>query len=116
MVPPGFKNFVLLCGNDQLGHKPVMLVSVSGSRNGAYPIAELRMSASKNNHAVFLPDHVIVRNAESVLNGDKAAGEEDSYLRGRMNYSLKLLCQYSSKLSEIRSSAEIDFKAYGNGM
>lgn len=116
MVPPGFKNFMLLCSNQELGHKPVVLASVSSSRNGAYPIAELRMTAGKNNHAVFLPDHLIVRNVENVLNEGDAKSEEDSYIRSRAQYSLKMLCQYSSKLKEIRNGGVVDFEAFGNGM
>lgn len=116
MVPPGFKNFMLLCGNQELGHKPVLLVSVSASRNGAYPLAELRMTSGKNNHAVFIPDHVIVRGAEKVLNAGAAEGDEDKYLRSRLQYSLKTLRAYGTALSSVRSDSLIDFTSYPNGM
>ena len=116
MVPPGFKNFMLLCGNEELGHKPALLVSVSGSRNGAYPIAEMRMTSSKNNHVVYVPDHVIVRDAEKMLNSDSPNSDDDKYLRGRMSYSLKMLCEYGEALKKIRSSGIVDYKSFPNGM
>ncbi|WP_132325488.1 NADPH-dependent FMN reductase [Pseudobacteriovorax antillogorgiicola] len=116
MVPPGFKNFMLLCSNKELGHKPALLVSVSGSRNGAYPIAELRMTASKNNRVVFIPDHVIVRSAEHVLTDKVAESEEDQYLRSRLQYSLKILNQYGLSLRAVRESGVVDFESFPNGM
>lgn len=116
MVPPGFKNFMLMCGNSELGHKPVMLVSVSASQNGAYPIAELRMTSSKNNHAVFIPDHVIVRDVENVLNGSDATAQNDTRLRQRISYSTQMLCEYAVSLKELRSRASIDYQTYPFGM
>lgn len=116
MVPPGFKNFLLLCGNNDLGHKPVLAVGVSGSRNGAYPIAELRMTSGKNNHLVYVPDHLIVRDVNNVLNGPEPEGEEETYLRKRILYSVTMLSEYSSALKTLRSSQTIDFKSYPFGM
>ena len=49
MVPPALKNLFLLSSQQELGHKPALLISISASINGAYPIAELRSSSYKNN-------------------------------------------------------------------
>jgi NAD(P)H-dependent FMN reductase len=47
-VPSGLKNFFLLFGKNELGHKLAMIVTVSAGNGGAYPVAELRMSSYKN--------------------------------------------------------------------
>ena len=67
MVTPGIKNFLLLCSNAELAHKPGLLVGVSAGRGGAYPIAELRMSGYKNNRVCWIPDHLIVRRVGRML-------------------------------------------------
>ena len=54
----------------QLGHKPALIVTVSSADGGAYPVAELRMSSYKNNRICYLPEHVILRNVERILNDD----------------------------------------------
>ena len=105
MVPSGLKNFFLLCGNQELAHKPGLIVSVSGSRNGAYPVSELRMSSTKNNRLVYIPDHVIVRDAAKMLQGDEAANGDDQYLRDRIDYSLKVLNSYAVALKPVRSES-----------
>lgn len=114
MVPSGFKNFLLLCGNQELGHKPALIVSISASGNGVYPIAELRMASAKNNHLVYIPDHVIVRNVKSVLNAEPC--EEERGLKDRLDYSLQTLCGYARYLAEFRKSFKIDYRKYGYGM
>ena len=65
---PLLKNFLMMCEGQVTSHKPALLISVSSGINGAYPIAELRMSAFKNNKLVAIPDHIIIRNVEEVLN------------------------------------------------
>ncbi len=116
MVPSGLKNFFLLCGNKELGHKPGLIVSVSGSRNGAYPISELRMSSFKNNRINYIPDHVIVREVAQVLNDGAPKDEDEKYLRERMDYSLKVFHEYGKAMRAVRSSGIIDFDAFPNGM
>src|SRR5690606_27158588 len=56
MAPPGLKNFLLFCGNQDVGHKPALIVTVSSSMGGAYPNSELRMSGYKNNRICYIPD------------------------------------------------------------
>lgn len=114
MVPSGFKNFLLLCGNQELGHKPALIVSLSASCNGAYPVAELRMTSSKNNHLVYIPDHVIIRHVKNVLNSEPAEGEQ--HIRDRLSYSISVLCGYAKCLGDFRKSFEVDFEKYGYGM
>lgn len=58
MATPALKNFLLLTTDEEIAHKPALLVSVSASINGVYPISELRMTGNKNNHVCFLPDHL----------------------------------------------------------
>lgn len=71
-VPSGLKNFFLLFSRAELGHKPALLVAVSSGDGGAYPIAELRMSSYKNNRICYIPEHLILRNVESILNEDSS--------------------------------------------
>ncbi len=48
-----------------------MIVAVSSSSGGAYPIVELRASSDKNTRLCFIPDHVIVRSVGRMLKGDQ---------------------------------------------
>jgi len=117
MVPPALKNFFVLASSRELGHKPGLLVAVSASRGGSYPIAELKLSSNKNNRLVYVPDHVIVRDVKNVLNdGAEPASEEDRLIRERIAYSVKLLGAYASALIAVRESGLIDYKTYPFGM
>jgi NAD(P)H-dependent FMN reductase len=116
MVPPAVKNFFLLCSHGELGHKPALIVAISSSRGGAYPVNELRISSYKNTRLLYLPEHFIVRDVEKMFNDAKPASEDDKYLRQRLDYCLKLLQAYGKAMKEIRSSGVIDHKAYPNGM
>jgi NAD(P)H-dependent FMN reductase len=115
MVPPALKNFLLLCGNAELGHKPAMIVGVSSGMGGAYPIAELRMSGYKNNRMVYIPDHMVIRDATNLLNGDTPANKVDEDVRARMAYSTRVLAQYAKALAMVRASGVIDYKTYPFG-
>jgi NAD(P)H-dependent FMN reductase len=117
-VPAGLKNFFLLWGKGELAHKPALIVTVSSADGGAYPVAELRMSSYKNNRICYIPEQVIVRNVESVLN-DKPEDnnqETDEYFRGRFSYALKQLAEYSVALKQVRASGATDLSVYKNGM
>jgi chromate reductase, NAD(P)H dehydrogenase (quinone) len=113
MVPSGFKNFLLLATNRELGHKPALIVSISASGNGAYPVAELRMTSTKNNHLVYIPDHVILRNVDTVFN---EKNESDVRISERLEYSLSSLLEYAKCLTQFRACFPIDYKKYGYGM
>ncbi|EMY78436.1 flavin reductase [Leptospira weilii serovar Ranarum str. ICFT] len=116
MASPGLKNFLLYCNSSLLGHKPVLIGAVSASRGGAYPIAELRMSSYKNTKLCYIPEHIIVRDAEQVLNGPESASKEDSYIRGRIDFALKILVSYGEALKAVRDSGVTFKKEFANGM
>ena len=117
-VPAGLKNFFLLFNRFELGHKPAMIVAVSSADGGSYPVAELRMSSYKNNRICYIPEHVIVRNVEKVLN-DKVEDnnqEADGYFRERISWSLGILKAYAEVMKPMRESVQVHHDKFGNGM
>jgi NAD(P)H-dependent FMN reductase len=119
MAPAALKNFFLLCNRQELSHKPGLIVGVSSSGNGAYPIAELRMSSYKNTQLCYIPEHIIVRDVRHVLNSvdlPEGAGREDIDLRRRMKYALSLLVEYEKALEAVRGSGVVDSRTYPFGM
>ncbi|MBW0435042.1 NAD(P)H-dependent oxidoreductase [Leptospira yasudae] len=116
MASPGLKNFILYCNTAAVGHKPVLIATVSASRGGAYPVAELRMSSYKNTKLCYIPEHIIVRDAEHVLNGPDSVSKEDSYLRDRIDFALKILVSYGDALKAVRDSGVTVKKEFANGM
>lgn len=116
MVPSGLKNLFLFCSDGCMYHKPGLIVGVSASRGGAYPVAELRMSSYKNVHIVYTPEHVIVRNAEKVLNTEASQSDEDAFTRKRLDYGIKSLIEYSKALKQVRDSGVLNRKDFANGM
>jgi NAD(P)H-dependent FMN reductase len=116
MVPPGLKNFFLLCGADVLAHKPGLIVTVSAGAGGSYPVSELRISSYKNTRLCYIPDHVIVRNVGQMLHGDQPAEVHDEALRGRITYSLRVLVEYAKALQLVRESGVIDLKTFPYGV
>ena len=117
-VPAGLKNFFLMINRFDVGHKPAMIVTVSSADGGAYPVAELRMSSYKNNRICYIPEHVIVRNVESVLNENPADNNEgaDSYFRERINWTLDVLLAYAEALKPLREAGITLHDKFGNGM
>ena len=116
MVPPGLKNFFLLCGTAELAHKPGLIVTVSAGMGGAYPVNELRISSYKNTRICYLPEHVIVRNVGDMLQGEAPASEQDAALRSRLAYALHLLVEYAAALKPVRESNVIDHRSFPHGM
>lgn len=117
-VPAGLKNFFLLFGKNELGHKPALIVSVSSGIGGSYPVAELRMSSYKNSRICYIPEHVIIRDVESVLNKEAADNNtgSDAYIRERLHWSLDILQAYAAALQPIRASGVTQNDKFGNGM
>lgn len=117
-VPAGLKNFFLLFGKNELGHKPALIVAVSSGDGGAYPVAELRMSSYKNSRLCYIPEHVIVRHVESVLNRNEAENNEsaDSYFRERIAWALNILKAYATGLRHVRDSGATATEKFANGM
>lgn len=119
MVPAGLKNFLLMwTAGGELAHKPALIVTVSASVGGSYPVAELRMSGYKNNRICFLPEHLIVRNVGSVFNADSKDNDPTSqqYLDQRLRYCLQLLREYALALRQVRESGKASLEVYGTGM
>ena len=117
MAAPAMKNFFLYCTSDLVAHKPALLVSVSAGQNGSYPIAEMRSSSYKNCRINYIPDHVIVRDANHVLNDDAAVeNATDEFIRKKITYGLVMLEQYEKALKQVRESGAVNLKDHPNGM
>ncbi|MDC5818787.1 NADPH-dependent FMN reductase [Vibrio europaeus] len=114
MATPAIKNFLLLTTDEELAHKPVLLVSVSASVNGVYPISELRMTGSKNNHACFLPDHLMFRNIETQMTQDHQLHDDEMHQRSQ--YTLSLLAHYAQALAPIHRDMVTIGKPFRYGM
>lgn len=117
-VPAGLKNFFLMFNRFELGHKPALIVTVSSADGGAYPVAELRMSSYKNNRLCYIPEQLVLRNIEKILN-EKAEDNDadaDSYFRERISWALGILRGYVVALKSMRESTEIHHDKFGNGM
>ena len=96
---------------DQLRHKPALLVGVSSGRGGAAPILGLQQFGVKDTGYVIIPGSVIVSNVGSVLNdhsfSDEAElKEEDSRIRKRLAKSLLTLLAYAQSLEKINQALE----------
>lgn len=116
MVPPALKNMFLLCSKKELAHKPGLIVAVSSGKGGSYPVAELRMSSYKNTYLNYLPEHVIIRDVENVLNTESPKDEADTLTRQRLEYSVDLLLLYAKAMGSIRISDLVVNSPYANGM
>ena len=115
---PLLKNLLMMAQATDIGHKPVLLVSVVNGISGAYPIAELRMNAFSNNKLVAIPDHLIIRNVEEILNAVNAENSLEDSLKGnaitrrdksirhRIGYSLHTLFYYSQAMKTLRVSLQ----------
>ena len=108
MVPSQVKNIFLLASNNELAHKPGLIVSLSESMGGAYPIAELRSFSYKNTKICWIPEHVIIRKVKEFF------PDTDERLDSRLDYSCKMLVEYSKALKPVRNIA--DLKTFKNGM
>ncbi len=117
-VPAGLMNFFLLFGQQELGHKPALIVSISSGDGGAYPVAELRMSSYKNNRLCYIPEQVIIRHVEQVLNSEPEQNDarSDGYYRERIEWALTLLKSYAVALKGVRDSGVTTSERFTNGM
>ncbi len=117
-VPAGLKNFFLLFSRFELGHKPALITAVSSGDGGAYPVAELRISSYKNNRICYIPEQLILRNVESILNQNETDNNDsaDSYFRERISWALGILKGYTIALKNMRETTEIFHDKFGNGM
>lgn len=116
MASPALKNFFLYLSGVDISHKPGLIVTVSSGMGGSYPNAELRMSSYKNTRIVYVPDHVIVRHVESLLNSENPETKDDEYIQNRLTYVANVLVEYAKAFVSIRSSGVIDIKTYPFGL
>lgn len=119
MVPPKLTNFLLLCSSHELAYKPTFLIGISAGPSGTYPIAQLRMSSSKNNQMIFMPDHLIIRHAENFLNpGPEKLKDSkldaESTINKRAKFNVQILLQMARDCSRLRET--IDYKQYQYGL
>lgn len=116
MVPSGLKNFFIYCSPSDIGHKPALITTVSASINGAYPVDELRVSSYKNSRLNYIPEQLIVRHAAKIFVGDAPADKDDEYMRGRADFALRVLIEYTKALKPMRESGAVFDKKYASGM
>ncbi|ELV8625301.1 NAD(P)H-dependent oxidoreductase [Vibrio cidicii] len=114
MATPALKNFLMLATDDELAHKPALLVSVSASVNGVYPISELRMTGNKNNHVCFLPDHLIFRQCDTLFSQEHRCADEQ--LHARSEYTISLLAAYANALAPVHRDMVQAGKTFRYGM
>ena len=119
MVPAGLKNFFLMwTAGGELAHKPALIVTVSTADGGSYPVAELRMSSYKNSRICYLPEHLIIRYADTVFNNDPAQNKPSAqeYFEERLTYCLEMLREYGLAFQHIRASGKASVEKYTSGM
>lgn len=117
MLPPALTNVFHLAIKGEFANKPALIISVSSGGNGVYPIAQLRLNCGKNSFINFIPQHVIIRNVNNVLNDfTKHASEDDRLTRERLDYSIKILEVYGEAFKQIRNSEIIKKTPFAYGM
>ena len=116
MVPPGLKNLLLFAGPKEVGHKPALIVAVSASLGGSYPVNELRTSGYKNSRLVYIPEHVLVQDVADVLVGETPVSDRDAWLRRRIEFADRLLLEYARALVPIRASGLTEHADFPYGM
>ena len=119
MATPILKNFFLyVSGKKEMAFKPAIIVGVSSGRGGAYVISDLRSNSYKNCMINYLPEHIIVRECNAVLNDDVLNPENkgDYYLKQRINYAINLLLKHAEANQLVINSNVIDTITYPNGM
>ncbi|KGK42736.1 reductase [Nitrincola sp. A-D6] len=114
MATPALKNFLMLTTDDELAHKPALAVSVSASINGIYPISELRLTGSKNNHVCFLPDHLVFREVDKLFDANQQCLDEA--MHSRSEYTIQLLATYARALKPVHQDMLMAGKAFRYGM
>lgn len=116
MVPPGLKNLLLFASPREVGHKPALIVAVSASRGGSYPVNELRTSGYKNNRLAYIPEHVLIQDVNDMLLGATPVGDRDAWLRRRIEFADRILLEYAKALAPIRTSGLTEHADFPYGM
>lgn len=116
MAAPALKNLFVYV-EKTMADKPALLTAVSATKyGGSFPIGELHMASAKNTRIVYIPEYIVVRDADNMFNGDEPANENDAYIRKRAKYALGVLVAYAEALYHVRESGATDYKMYPNGM
>lgn len=116
MACPALKNLFVYAGYRELGHKPALLVGVSSGQGGSYPLSELRASSYKNCRICYLPEQLIVRQVEDVMNGPQSASTQDLRIRRRADWALQVLGEYARALGGMNARVEMEEPEFANGM
>ena len=116
MAPPALKNIFNFASQGELFHKPCLIVSVSSGVGGTYPVVELRISSYKNSRLCYLPEHVILRNIGSYLNGEHPETDEEIQVIKRLQYALDILEAYVKGFITIRKEKVIKQGLINYGM
>ena len=116
MVPPGLKNLLLFASPREVGHKPALLVGVSATRGGSYPVSELRTSGYKNNRLLVIPEHILIQDVADMLVGDSPSNKRDAWIRKRITFANRLLLEYGKAVGSIRASGLTDDADFPYGM
>mgnify|MGYP001156543714 FL=1 len=113
MVPAAVKNLFLYL-SDELAHKPGLIVSISATQGGAYPVAELRLSSYKNSRICWIPEHLIVRGCKA---GDANATQRAlAAIDERIDHALRLLGHYAHALRGVRQGMIGAGRSFAFGM
>lgn len=118
-IPSRLTNLLLLMGNGPIvAHKPALLIGVSSSPGGTYPMVELRLNGSKNNRMNFLPEHLIVRDAGEMFTPSPKPEHTRaaSYMEERLQWNLTLLEDYIPAFNQIRKAGHTMNEKFPNGM
>lgn len=89
---------------------------VSSGLGGAYPLSELRASSYKNCRICFIPEQLIVRQVEAVMNHGPAADADDQRIRERADWALDVLLHYREALRGLPQRIDWSRPQFGNGM
>lgn len=116
MASPALKNFFVYAGRRELAHKPGLLVGVSAGVGGAYPLSELRASSYKNCRLCYLPEQLIVRQVDTVMNGAAPVDQADTRIRARADWVLQVLVHYAQVMRPLRTAIQFESAAFANGM
>lgn len=116
IVPPAFMNLLLQL-RYELAHKPGLIIAISATDGGAYPAAQLRGNAAKNNRICWIPEQVVIRNVKQALQDDRIDPAAPDYrVKSRIDYALKLLNLYHRALQDVRASGAIDHETFAFGL
>lgn len=116
MACPALKNLFLYASYRELAHKPALLVGVSAGQGGAYPLSELRASSYKNSRICYLPEQLVIRQVDQVMNDGLPASDDDQRIRRRADWSLRVLAEYAHAMGGLRERIELEHSDFHNGM